>query len=64
MASRVRRDNSVPETTPRRLYSPKEWEEKKHIIAKLKDEGKGQEHILKELEKQFPDFRPTYVPLI
>ncbi|KAK6512958.1 hypothetical protein TWF506_009120 [Arthrobotrys conoides] len=59
MASRVRRDNSVPDATPRRLYSPKEWEEKKPIIARLKDEGKEQEQILKELEKQFPDFRPT-----
>ncbi|KAK6525875.1 hypothetical protein TWF281_010919 [Arthrobotrys megalospora] len=59
MASRVRRDTGLPETIPRRLYSPKEWEEKRHIIAKLKDEGKEQEQILKELEKQFPDFRPT-----
>ncbi|KAF3181107.1 hypothetical protein TWF788_006608 [Orbilia oligospora] len=59
MAARVRRDNSVPETTPRRLYSPREWEEKKHIIARLKDEGNEQEQILRELEKQFPDFRPT-----
>ncbi|KAK6507680.1 hypothetical protein TWF481_006103 [Arthrobotrys musiformis] len=59
MASRARRDGGVPEATPRRLYSPKEWEEKRPIIAKLKDEGKEQEQILKELEKQFPDFRPT-----
>ncbi|KAK6336945.1 hypothetical protein TWF718_009734 [Orbilia javanica] len=59
MASRIRRDGGVPEAAPRRLYSPKEWEEKKHIISKLKDEGKEQEQILKELEKKFPDFRPT-----
>ncbi|KAF3918148.1 hypothetical protein ABW20_dc0100696 [Dactylellina cionopaga] len=44
---------------PRRPYTPAEWEAKKDIILQLRQDGKPQAQILKELEKRFPDFRPT-----
>ncbi|KAF3937448.1 hypothetical protein ABW19_dt0209129 [Dactylella cylindrospora] len=44
---------------PRRQYTSAEWEAKKDVILKLKAQGRELNQILKELEKRYPDFRPT-----
>ncbi|EPS44717.1 hypothetical protein H072_1284 [Dactylellina haptotyla CBS 200.50] len=44
---------------PRRSYTNAEWEAKKDVILKLREDGKELEQIVKELDKKYPDFRPT-----
>ncbi|KAK6543066.1 hypothetical protein TWF694_006991 [Orbilia ellipsospora] len=48
---------------PRRQYTAGEWEAKKSVILKLREEGKELEQIVKELDKRYADFRPTLAML-